>query len=1211
MTFVLNDEQAVAIAFEGNTWVSAGAGSGKTRTLVELYIKLLEEAVDDENAAGAERTVAITFTEKAAGEMRERVRHALDERLAAAETIHEKERWATLRRELPRAPIGTIHSFCSRLLRENPAAARVDPAFVVLEERESTALLERAVERVVVGGVQRGNEAARTLVETFGLQRSGLHGTEGVREAVSSLYLAMVGAGVSVAQCRLKVTPPAGLLSPLLDRLVRCLNVAFDSGRSEAFEVSQRFEALQTDIAAATLDDPVGGLRLVARLRELMKGKRSLQTLDAWKDAKECVDDMGRLLADALSVPLIHCALDLIDDIERDYQAAKDRLSGLDFDDLQLRARNLLRDFPAIRARYQDAFRVLMLDEFQDTNDLQDEIVRLLAERVSPDAAGDLEPRKLFVVGDPKQSIYGFRGADVSVFSRMKDSMETACWLQSNYRSVPAVVDFVNEFFEHTVLAGESASSWEVRFSPHDRMRASRSGSGSVSVLALEREPDDLIEDVQCKEAELIADMIADMVAGPRPWLVGEEQRGARFGDCALLFRVSSRMKLYAHELQRRGIPYYIVKGQGFFECQEIKDVLNVLLYLDDADDTIALAGFLRSPMVGLSDDAMLRLATRKFFKLREPKESSEREDRFACEGLPAAEREAFELALRWLREWRELRHRLAPSELLERIVRSTGYLSSIVGLFQGQQKVANVRKLVDMARSYEEAGPYHFRGFVRYLQTLIDEGAREPEYPVWAEKADVVRLMTVHQSKGLEFPIVFVPQMARENRAPAQTIMFHPQQGVVVKVRPDRYHDWIRPAAFSAVEEEQKRRGDEEHRRLLYVALTRAADHLIMSGEFGDREARKGTWARWLRDHVGGELLDGKLPGEGGPVRVWRRADVPRLDGQVQLDGPPPAPLPDLEPIVKRVCGFQTPAPRQLSVTARELAEYSVCARRQYYLGLLGLEEFPPRPRDARDLAESDDGSGGAAVGAGWSALQKGTLVHRVLQRVSLDASADEVEQLTRRLVPSWRAHEPAALQLIGEVRDDVTALLAGDTGTLLRGASVLDREVPLQLGLRGPDGWSLLVEGVADAILRDAHDEWWVIDYKGARAERSRAAFYHYQLSIYALALAERFSLERVTIGVQYLRERGPLRSTVLEADELQRLRVDLLARGRELAGGLRRLDEGGWPKVEPAQVCHDMGCGFRWRCGRAGEGPADGPVSAGLAQPAPASTQLKLFD
>ncbi|MHB2021437.1 MAG: PD-(D/E)XK nuclease family protein [Candidatus Xenobia bacterium] len=530
--------------------------------------------------------------------------------------------------------------------------------------------------------------------------------------------------------------------------------------------------------------------------------------------------------------------------------------------------------------------------------------------------------------------------------------------------------------------------------------------------------------------------------------------------------------------------------------------------------------------MVGLSDTSLAELAA----------------GGWTGEGLQdPQEREAFSRAQGWLAEWQELRDRLAPSELIERIIRSTGYLAAIVPLFQGPQKVANVRKLVDMAREYEENGAYNFRGFVRYLTELVDDRAREPEYPVWAEKADVVRIMTVHQAKGLQFPIVIVPQLSRESSARVPALRFHREHGVVAKVRADAYHPWLRPHAFSVVDDEMRSRELEESKRLFYVAVTRAADHVILSGPANCRE---GTWGYWLQRFNRLPVVEHVPP---APV--------------LETDRTGAVALPEVGEVVARVRGFSPRPSELLSISARDLAEYMTCARRHYYASILNLEEAPPRPRVP-------------AVGA-LPAAERGSLIHRVLEEVPFDASAETVDRLLARL-SGGAAPE--------ELREEVLAFLAGPTGRELKKARLIGREVPLHLTVRDSDPWTLLISGVADLVYQDEHGGWHLIDYKESFVGRGKLPLYQTQLALYAVALMRAWSLESVEVGLRFLRDRQhSVRDTIITQQDADALLSRIARLARHLVHSTRTLAEEAWPKVEPVKRCHDMACGFRWRCGR----------------------------
>ncbi|MCM2358249.1 MAG: UvrD-helicase domain-containing protein, partial [Geobacteraceae bacterium] len=875
--------------FESDIVVSAGAGSGKTAALVELYLRLLAGETRFPRPLSVEEIVAITFTDKAAVEMRERVRKGMMARQAAGDR---SAPWDKLLRALPNASIATFHAFCSRLLRENPAEAGVDPSFVLLDELAAGGELRGALDEVVEGELKARSPEIRLLLEQYPL--SGAGRGKGLREHLLDLRRKRSASGMddgALLRMAEQWNEKAAViyrewlrdleeLAGEAELVLAGKELAFHRKLQEFPELCRRaplsLEGDETPLRLAAMAACIGGNWGKEKpLKERLEG---------------CIETLGLAWRQIRSAPHVVALLLLSGKVEEGYRLRKARRGGLDFDDLQGKVRHLLRSDGALREECRNRFPVVMVDEFQDTNPLQKELLELLC------GPG----QRLFMVGDPKQSIYLFRGADVSVFGQAQ--AETAAsggrnlYFRESFRSREGIIVFVNCLFSQ-VMAGGGAG-FEVGYGPEDHLepqRRDRDGAPCVELLALEG--DGTSAEKRGAEAAAIARKILRLVAGEdgvevydRSTATGDQGPGTRdqgpgtgdenleprtsnlepafasrklrFGDIALLLRRFTHLKVFERELRRHGIPYYVVKGKGFYRCQEVLDLLNFLRYLEFGGDLASLAGVLRSPLCGVSDETLYLLSRLdggigawEGFSTQ----NSKLETRNSLwDRIDPADRDRLRALALLLARLRPLRDRLTLAELMEEILTGTDFASSLLTTFQGVQKTANLRKLIELSRSFAGNGEGGLRGFVNYLVELVETEPTEAEAVISAEGEDVVRLMTVHQSKGLEFPVVFIPELGAGHPVDHGAVQYDDACGVGMKLAASG-GTWEPTLASRAIAELKGRKEGAELKRLFYVATTRARDYLVLSGEKGKH--RGGPWREWL---------DSFLAGEGGElVRV------------------------------------------------------------------------------------------------------------------------------------------------------------------------------------------------------------------------------------------------------------------------------------------------------------------------------------------------------
>ncbi|MGE5591485.1 MAG: UvrD-helicase domain-containing protein, partial [Bacillota bacterium] len=838
-------QERAATTFDRHLVVTAGAGAGKTRVLIARVMGLLEQGL-----AELDQVVALTFTNKAALEMKERLRQAL-EQAAAAASGEQAALWERRKRDLDQARITTIHSFCTQLLREYPVEARVDPQFTVLEEMEAAIWLHQALDESLLGMAEQGDEGVAQLLSIYprGALLGELAGVYGrLREHGLEPDEALLATARSLDESR-RLLPDlaravtdgvAGLLAGLQGRAGDGKGKANARASEQAAELQARWgragAALEQLLAVAAEGRTPGpeDLALLERLAPLGKvvtrnNRSLLAEIDALAEPLNALQDVVWGLAIA---PASLAAGRLLQSAHDLYQERKLQAGALDFSDLQILARDLLRR-PEIAADLRQRFPYLMVDEYQDTNPLQSQIIHLW------------QPANLFLVGDPKQSIYRFRGAEVELFRRARQEIPAAggeeVLLAENFRSRPGLIHFSNYFFRALMqddyedalpgrpdAGGDPAPSVEVLLprALKEGEAARDAGAGRQDDVAL--------------EAEAVAAHIERLV---EEGSLQVEDRPVRWGDIAVLMRATTDMGRYEQALRERGIPYFVVSGRGFYGKQEIRDCLNLLRALDNPADEISLVGALRSPFFGLSDETL--------FLLRQQEGPANWLGRLDAPpgGLDPVQAGLVQRASRLLGRFRLLQARLPLPDLLETVLEETGYGLVALGGHGGEQVAANLRKLTALARRFSQA-PLGLRKFISLVEEFEDREAREGEAAIQSAQGDTVKLMSVHQSKGLEFPVVVVADLARTQQ-PLRGMIYRPELGIGLSaVTPDgeRRTTWLR----RRLEEEERRLERQESMRVLYVAATRARDRLVLAGtKHRINTARDymemASWLEWL----------------------------------------------------------------------------------------------------------------------------------------------------------------------------------------------------------------------------------------------------------------------------------------------------------------------------------------------------------------------------
>jgi ATP-dependent helicase/nuclease subunit A len=1167
-------EQEAAIGVDGSALVRAGAGSGKTAVLARRFVHLLRPGPDGAPGAVAEvgAILAVTFTEKAAAEMKRKIRTVVADEVAAAPPPL-RPHWTRVARDLVGAQISTIHAFCARVLRENPLEAGVDPQAVLLDEHESRTYVEAAIEATLLARLRAGDPAARELLlRSIGLAGGRTGGAVGLcADFVARLarngrdaawIVAATGrqagrAADAAAEVRRAVD---ALVVTIEGRLARGVGGrGADVLRAEWPAWRERLEAF---CPASPLDDCLALrdlARLLARARFASMVDEFLAVLpdgslrgaipEAWAVVR-ALPENTRLAA-------------LVSDLVGDLRARKRRDGVLTFDDLVTEAHALVARHAAVRARYARRFRAILVDELQDIDRVQAELIRLL---------GDAPPPALlFVVGDEKQSIYRFRGADVSVFGELRTHIATELPLGTNFRSRPAILAFVNALAARIFDAPADPAPHWTRFDASQRLVSHRAAGDGVAVRLVTFVEEHARRTFPVAEAR---ELEARVLAGVVDRLHTEE--GFPYGAIAVLFRALTEVKTYENALRRREIPYYVVKGRGFFQCQEVSDVVSALAAVLDPTDATALAAALRSPLFGLDDDTLWRLAW--------PAERAQPAlaRRFAREATFAdlpAEAASLERARDVLLALRGLASRATIAELIEALCAATDFEAVCLTQFQGAQKVANVRKLIALAREWERKRFFSLRDFVRTIRRLAETEPREPEAALAAEGDDVVRLMTIHQAKGLEFPVVVVPDLGRIPRLDHRVPALDDEEGVVGGPLDAMGRVLVRHAGLEAHRAREVDRERAEQARLFYVACTRAEEVLVLLEGKGDRRwlergaGDPSVWCHQVWDVVGREQIAEFVRSDAGEATLALPAGgslrIERAGQYLARQAPESTPAEprvgaagDAERVrVARVLEFSPPAPPALVTSPTALADFRRCPRQYWYRHVIGLRE---------------------RGGGGVRATLLGTAAHGVLEALPVSATADEVRRLVdgrlEMLALSPRERESLTADLVA-----AAAALASECAT---GLEIVAREVPFVLGLpRGEP--QIFLHGRIDVVARRA-GRVVVRDYKYARPAGGAIVAHAPQLGAYRLAVGASAG-SPVDGEIVFLRGGPAIRP--LPPFDAEAEAGALLDAGDGLARATALGTIDAFPRLpESPDACTALGCGYVRRCwGLTGRAPA----------------------
>ena len=1185
------NEQQAAIDSRGQTLLlSAAAGSGKTAVLVERIIRRL---LDREYPIDITELLVVTFTKAAAAEMRDRIGTALMKALSETKDSRVERQLALL----PSAQISTLHAFCQHVIRKYFYTIDLDPAFSIAGEEELNLLRRQVLEDVFLSYYEDDEKASilYPLADMFGSDR----GDDILMDTVSRMYtyarsLAWPEHWLKEAARAYDVAPDAVIddmvwAGPIKDAVRRILEedarlydgVLYHLRQREAFAPAcDTFVAEQAALRQAAQARSWNDLSRFVRAIDFprLKSLRKLSDDDkaVWERCKKVRDDVKKDVIKTLQPvyfsatpeewldgmramkPVMDGLVTLTLDFAKAYGAAKKEKGWIDFSDLEhfclqiLLAPDASPEHPVpsaaaeeLRSQYEEVF----IDEYQDTNGVQELITRLVSGEDNR-----------FMVGDIKQSIYRFRLADPTLFlekyqsfSRDEKAVQRCIDLGRNFRSVPVVLDAVNAVFSRAMTAeaagmdyGEREKLYAGRQAPDDE----RWIGGPVEVDIVPTPSDEEDDDGSTafeKECRFIAGRIGELLASGR---MAARKDGTleplSYRHIVVLLRsMAGKADVLIQALQEGGIPSYAEQSGGYFAAVEVQVMLALLRCIDNPEQDLAMAAVLRSPLVGLDETALagVRLAG----------------DGTLWQNLPAFvaslpdgvdEKEDLQQFMAAFDSWRTYSRRHGVAELLQRLYDDTAYVDFVGAMPGGDVRQANLKALYDRARQYEEAG---FRGLFRYLQLMDkmkEDGLDLAPAKVVSEKEDVVRIMSIHKSKGLEFPVVFVADMGKAfNRRDTQDqILFHNRLGIGLKQYDPEWRMSYPTLIWSGIAAQLRWEGTAEEERILYVAMTRARDQLILTGHSShiDRD-----WQRWtsrLNPAQAKSYFDWVMPAALAPFGAKADADYARPGAawqdavwQVRIAKAVPAGTveevaydgePRLEAL-RRGDLTGTPVPswldEQLSwqyaypQAVRTAAKFSVSEVKRRYqelhsdelqdeadLSVPAAAVIPPAPGEDDAFAALPPWLAGEE--AAVSGAQRGTALHKALQYIT--PAADQTTATLRREIDAFvrqglLSREEAKLVYVPVL----AAFCQSDIGRRMAESPELHREYPFTVLLAGGDplpetetGEQILIQGVIDCLFRE-DDAWILVDYKSDRLETADAfrSRYAVQLALYKRAVEQ----------------------------------------------------------------------------------------------------------
>ena len=1020
--------------------VEAGAGSGKTTSLVKRILSLIASG-----RCGVENMAAVTFTRKAAAELKGRFQIELEDAFLKEKDPEKQRRYHQGLTDLEHLFAGTIHSFCARILRERPIEAGLDPDFEELEEADNAVLRDRSWTEYLEELHEREAPEFKKIID-LGFRPSELMGTY----QTLSLY-----PEVNAVRKKLK-----------LPDFIRAKK-ALDGYLNRSWSVIPRsvpdkgWDQLQTILRRAWLRCRYLDIKKDVNFIEILKilDKSASVTQNRWPDkdlAKEQKSAFDAFRAEWIAPSLklwrqfCHYHIMAITEPAVEYfKAARKKNALMNFQDLLIRAADLLKNNPEVRLYFQEKYTHILVDEFQDTDPIQAEIILYLTgENVKENMWRKTKVKKgsLFIVGDPKQSIYRFRRADIEIYNEVKrifgKSGGRIIPLTTNFRSLPAVCDWINPIFKSKFP--ENATQFQPAFEPlvpHKKL--SGPGLKKISIVKVNRNNQ---EEVARQDAERITEWIEQALKGnfkvtrTRDEINEGLSESVGPGDFMILLRYKGHMSIYARALEARGIPYEISGGGAFNESEEIKHLLNLLISISEPDDQVALISVLRGPFFGVSDDLLYRFKKNGgVFSYFMPTDK--------CGDMEAKERmgRVFNEMYQYYK-WARTK---PPASALSLILNRLGIIPLSLTRTMGESRSGNLLKALELTLWESSKNQISFSEMVERMQAYYSDIDVE-EMNVEPGKKDVVRLMNLHKAKGLEATVVFLADPLKETSHPPNLHISRSSTEMIGRYLATRSKGWWgreiigTPPDWEKYEKLESKFQKAEEVRLLYVATTRARQLLVVSRYV--EKLDKGSWKALYPylDQVD-ELDSADMPAQ------------PQTEGRVVLE--------------------------EFNAAKKKISEGMEKSRKQTYLIETVTEAAKPSAENA-PFAE-DTGRG----------LSWGRIIHKIIESITKDDKIDiglKAENLLREEERPI-SEKDAIVALVDKV-------MSSEMWKRMKASEIALVEVPFSLKIEA-EKLPKIVSGVIDLAFKEP-DGWVIADYKSDKVDDNLdglVSYYKPQVEMY----------------------------------------------------------------------------------------------------------------
>ena len=1128
----LTPSQQQALNTDKHICVTAGAGSGKTMVLVERYLKILRDGNAD-----PQEIVAITFTEKAAAEMKERI----IEQLSPQEERDGSEQDNSLhgfRDKMSTAHISTIHAFCSRILREFPFQAGVPANFSILRGIDQKLSLQQIIKEtlkdIATNEEDEHRDELTRLLQRYGSQQklvdffsTMINQRDVIEYLMQEIYRNPNDTEIrGILQERVRERTQQireRLLSTIdIPKFIQCLNTVLQVARGKRAEEAKDLIQQLKGQYETNLNSPeaLNLLKEIAQLITIGKNKTAKIATQSFLpksiDRTGITDEIDFLVSTAKKIIVVPSAennengtnqdetdddfllstirdlLELYNKVFNAYQTAKLSQGKLDFADLQLKTRDLLRNNEEIRQKLVSQYKYYMVDEYQDTNELQYELVMLLT--------NELKGAKLFIVGDPKQSIYRFRGADVSIFKKTQQKIEENGGLDisltENFRSLRDTVGFVNYFFNRLMGDGKE-TEFEVEYEALTQARPVE-GNGAVEILLGKQDED------SANENTLIAQHIKNMKAKKETvWKRGgngvEAEHPIEYGDIAILIRSRRHLPDIEHALLEAGIPYLTTGGVGFYQRQEIYDIWNYLHFLEaPKKNQTSLAAILRGPAFGISDAELYEISLQKAENFWDKAQCYQNRSHNLNRAITTLKRHS------------QFADRIPVNRLIITLVNETGMIGTLQTGKYGQQRWANYQKLLELARNFDgDENKQTLPEFVEFLDTLITEEPQEGEAPVEADSG-AVQIMTIHAAKGKQFPIVILPKLDRKGQTDMEPFIDETFGIGFSPLNPDKDYKKTEPEIVKHIKDRANEKEIAEKKRLFYVGTTRACDRLILSGTLP--AANMFGWLykylnideedRLLNLPVALELFRGhNTSSQSFQLQIpiyWELADNPSADeaSDETTSVNFPEPLQKLDP-----------AGTSAAFSVSELVNYARCPLRYQLENVLRI------PVNGQEESEADENEMNTALRYTFSQMRRRSDIEK------LDATIDEA-------LENYPEATPESTEIL---RTHVNNFINSELGETAFSASTVQVNQNIHADINGH-----IVDGRFDRLFKDETGNYQIINYKTAETQNLDTP--NPEMELYSLLLHRRYpNQSTVTINI-FFTEHGRWEQMHFSPSQLQ---------------------------------------------------------------------------